>query len=187
MEVYWGERCQGYTTGVGENEVCVAIASDNPNLRLPEALKELCSLNERLKGAEPSSAERGAITGNKRLKRVWRDNVALIGDAAGTVDAITGEGLGLAFRQAIALAKCIETGSLATFQRIHDGLMLRPLLMARLMLMLDRRPRLQNKVLQVFRRRPEIFHRFLALHVGALSPSHLVWDGLALGWELLTV
>jgi menaquinone-9 beta-reductase len=187
MEVHWGKRCQGYTSGVGENEVCVAIASNDPNLRLSAALKELHWLNARLEGAEPSTAERGAITGNKRLKQVWRGNVALVGDAAGSVDAITGEGLGLAFSQAVALAECMETGDLASYQRIQEQLMLRPLLMARYMLLLDRRPRLQHRVLQVFQRRPEIFRRLLALHVGALPPSRLVWDGITLGWELLTV
>lgn len=187
MEVHWGERCQGYTAAVGENEVCVAIASNDANLRLPEALKELPWLSARLQGAEPSTAERGAVTGNKRLRRVWRSNVALIGDAAGTVDAITGEGLGLAFSQAVALAECMKNGNLAPYQQIHNRLMLRPVLMARLMLQLDRRPRLQDRVLRVFQRRPEIFRRLLALHVGAIHPSHLVWDGLALGWELLTV
>lgn len=187
MEVHWGERCQGYATAVGENEVCIAVVSDDTSLRLPAALKELRWLHARLQGAAPSTAERGAITGNKRLKHVCRSNVALIGDAAGTVDAITGEGLGLAFNQALALAECMETGDLARYQEIHHRLMLRPVIMARLMLLLDRRPRLQDRVLQVFQRRPEIFRRFLALHVGALSPSNLVWNGLALGWELLTV
>ena len=37
-----------------------------------------------------------------------RGNVALIGDASGTVDAITGEGLCLAFSQAMVLAECLE-------------------------------------------------------------------------------
>ena len=187
MEIHWGERCQGYATAVAEDEVCVVIASNDANLRLEGALKELPALETQLKGAEPSTAERGAVTGNKRLKRVWRGNVALIGDAAGTVDAITGEGLGLAFSQAAALAECIESDDLARYQRIHDRLALRPLLMARLMLLMDRRPRLQDKVLQVFQRRSEIFRRLLALHVGALPPAHIVWDGLTLGWELLTV
>src|SRR5207302_4801798 len=117
---------------------------------------------------------------------VWRANVALIGDAAGTVDAITGEGLGLAFNQAVALAGCIETGDLSPYQKIHDRLALRPLLMARLMLTLNGRPRLQHRTLQVFRKRPDVFRRLLALHVGVLSPLHLALDGLTLGWGLLT-
>jgi len=186
MEVHWGERCQGYATAVNENQVCVAIASNDSSLRLRQALEELPWLRKRLEGAEPANAERGALTGNHRLKRVWGDNVALIGDASGTVDAITGEGMGLAFSQAIALAECLEANDLNRYQTRHDELALRPLLMARFMLLLDRRPRLQNRVLQVFQRRPEIFRRLLALHVGALPPKDLVWDGLTLGWELLT-
>jgi hypothetical protein len=56
-----------------------------------------------------------------------------------------------------------------------------------LMLLLDRRPRLQRRTLQVFGKRPHIFQRLLKLHVGALSPLHLALDGLTLGWGLLTV
>ena len=186
VEVHWGDRCQGYATAVSENEVCVVIASNDPSLRLERALKELRQLSQRLGGTEPSTTERGAITGNRRLKRVWRDNVALIGDASGTVDAVTGEGMGLAFSQAIALAECMEANDLNRYQTRHDELALRPLLMARFMLLLDRRPRLQDRVLRVFQRRPELFCRVLALHVGALPPKDLVWDGLTLGWELLT-
>ena len=186
MEVHWGERCQGYATAVSDDMVCVAMASHDPGLRLHQAMNDLPWLNERLRGAEAITAERGAVTGNRRLKRVWRGNVALIGDAAGTVDAITGEGLGLAFSQAVALAECMEAGDLSPYQRIHDRLALRPLLMARLMLTLDGRPRLQHRTLQAFQRRPHLFRRLLALHVGALPPRELVWDGLTLGWGVLT-
>ena len=187
MEVHWGRLCQGYATAVSEEQVCVALASPDPALRVENGLKDLPWLSKRLRGAEVVSTERGAITGNRRLKRVWRGSVALIGDAAGTVDAITGEGLGLAFSQAVAVAKCIAGRDLAPYQKIHDQLALRPLLMARLMLMLDGRPRLQDRTLQVFENRPEIFRRLLAMHVGSLPPKKLVWDGLTLGWGLLTV
>lgn len=186
MEVHWGATCQGYATAVSEDQVCVAVASKDPNLRVSDALRDLPWLRSRLQGAETVSAERGAVTGNRRLKGVWRDNVALIGDAAGTVDAITGEGLGLAFSQAIVLADCLKSGNLTSYQAAHQRLALRPLLMARLMLLLDGRPRLQHRTLQAFRRRPEIFKHLLALHVGELHARQLVWDGLTLGWGLLT-
>ena len=58
--------------------------------------------------------------------------------------------------------------------------------MARLMLTLDGRPRLQERTLQTFRKYPEIFRRLLALHLGELPPLELVRDGLTLGWGLLT-
>lgn len=143
-------------------------------------------LSERLRGAETISSDRGALTGNCEFKRVWRGNLALIGDASGTVDAITGEGLGLAFSQAVALAACFQSGDLARYQAEHEKLARRPLWMARLMLNMDGRPQLQRRTLQVFQKHPEIFRRLVALHVGALPPTQLVWDGLTLGWGLLT-
>jgi flavin-dependent dehydrogenase len=186
MEVHWGERCQGYATAISTEQVCVIIAAHDPKLRLEDGLKDLPRLRERLRKAESASSERGAITGNLRLKRVWRGNLALIGDAAGTVDAITGEGLRLAFNQAVVLAECFETGDLSRYQKVHDRLTLRPRVMARLMLTLDGRPRLQNRALQVFQQHPEVFRRLLAVHVGALPPQQFVRDGLTLGWGLIT-
>jgi menaquinone-9 beta-reductase len=186
MEVYWGEHCQGYASGVSGEQICVALASDDPRMRLEEGLRALPRLAARLKGAEMVSRERGAVTGNREFARVWRGNVALIGDASGTVDAISGEGLGLSFRQAVRLAACLESGDLSHYQLEHRKLARRPTWMARLMLLMDRRPRLQRRTLDVFRKHPEIFRRLLELHVGELPPLDIVKDGLTLGWGLLT-
>ena len=186
MEVYWSAHCQGYATAVGPEQVCVAIAAHDPNLRIEQGLRTLPRLAQHLRGVGMCSAERGSLTGNRRLARVWQNNVALIGDASGTVDAITGEGLGLAFRQAIVLAECLEAVNMARYQREHRTLALRPWWMARLMLTLDCRPALQKRTLLAFQKHPELFHRLLALHVGALPAGRAVKDGLTLGWELLT-
>ena len=186
MEIYWGKHSQGYVTAVSNQEVCVAVASRDHDLRLENSLPDFPELNARLRGVEATSAERGALTANRRLRRIWRGNVALAGDASGTVDAITGQGLGLSFRQAVVLANSLCSGNLAAYQSAHRELALRPRLMARLMLTLDGRPRFQHRTLQVLRSRPEIFRRLLALHVGKLSPIHLAVDGLTLGWGLLT-
>ncbi len=186
MEVYWGDDCQGYATAVNREQVCVALASHRPGMRLEDGLRVLPALSERLRGAETVSRERGAVTGNHQLRRVCRGNVALIGDASGTVDAITGEGLGLAFSQAVALAESLQAEDLARYQAVHRKLALRPLWMARLMLTLDRRPWLQRRTLQVFRGRPHVFESLLAVHVGARSPLDVALDGLSLGWGLLT-
>jgi menaquinone-9 beta-reductase len=186
MEIYWGENSQGYATPAGTDQVCVAVASRNPELRLENSLPAFPKLTARIDGAEATSAERGAVSANRKLKRVWRGNVALTGDASGSVDAITGEGLGLAFSQAMVLADCFKSGDLARYQRAHRRLALRPSWMARLMLTLDGRPGFQRRTLQVFRKHPEVFRRLLALHVGSLSPVYLALDGLTLGWGLLT-
>lgn len=186
MELYWGRHCQIYVTPIAKNEVCVALISRDPKLRLTEALQKFPALKARLDGAGVSSSERGAQTSTSKLKRVSRRNVALIGDASGTVDAITGEGLCLAFSQAMVLADCLRAGDLARYEHEHRCLALRPFLMARLMLTLDGRPRLQRRTLEALQRRPDVFRRLLHLHVGVLSPLHLALDGLTLGWGLLT-
>lgn len=185
MEIYWGKRSQAYTSPVNDEEVCVAVASHDPELRVDEGLQEFPELHERLLRAEATSTERGAISCNRKLARVWRGNIALVGDASGTVDPITGEGIGLAFHQAVALADCLVTGNLGDYEAAHRRLAWRPLMMARLMLMLDGRPWLQRRTLRAFLDRPEVFRRLLALHVGVISPYEAAFDGLTLGWGLL--
>ena len=185
LEIYWGKECQAYATAVSDDQVCVAVASPNPHLRLEQSLSAFPELSAHLRGAKATSTERGALTANRKLKRVWRQNIALIGDASGTVDAITGEGLGLSFCQAAILAQCLQAGDLSPYQAAHRRLARRPLMMARLMLTLDGRPRLQKRTIQVFRKRPQVFRKLLALHVGSISPARLALDGIAFGWELL--
>ncbi len=186
MELYWGRQGEIYVTPVSKEQVCVALISRDPKQRLGQALQRFPELQARLGRAEAASAEKGALTATCNLMRVSRGNVALIGDASGTVDAITGEGLCLAFSQAMVLADCLESGDLRRYEHEHRRLALRPRLMARLMLLLDGRPRLQRRTLQAFQRRPHVFQRLLKLHVGVLSPLHLAVDGLTLGWGLLT-
>lgn len=186
MELHWGPFGEIYVTPVSQDQVCVALISRNPKLRLEEALQHFPQLADKLSGKEVASSERGAMTATGRLKQVSRGNVALLGDASGTVDAITGEGLCLAFSQAMVLADCLESGDLERYEREHQRLALRPRLMARLMLLLDRRPRLQKRTIRAFQRRPYVLESLLELHVGILSPLHLAVDGLTLGWGLLT-
>jgi flavin-dependent dehydrogenase len=186
MELYWSLHAQAYAAHVTENEVCVGLMSRDPQFRGDEALRSFPELHTRLRNAEIASTERGALSITRKLKRVFRGNVILVGDASGTVDAITGEGLGLAFRQALMLAECLKSGNLVRYQASHRWLSLRPSLMSRLMLTLDGRPRLQRRTMRVFHKRPEVFRTLLALHVGDVSPLHLAWDGLTFGWELLT-
>jgi menaquinone-9 beta-reductase len=90
----------------------------------------------------------------------------LIGDASGSVDAITGEGMSLSFRQAFVLADALESGDLGAYEAAHRRLMRRPAYMAQLMLMLDRFPRVRPHVLRLFAAEPVIFERLLAVHAG---------------------
>jgi flavin-dependent dehydrogenase len=191
MELHWGARCQVYVTPISHQEVCVALMSRNPRLRLDEALWEFPQLRERLHGTEHGSVqhgsiERGAVSVSRKLARVCAGQTALIGDASGGVDAITGEGLCLAFNQAELIGDCLASGDLAPYQTGHRSLARRPALMARLMLLLERHGRLRQRVMQAFTAEPTLFAGMLATHVGAASPVELATNGVALGWKLLT-
>ena len=66
------------------------------------------------------SVERGAVTVSRRLRRVFRGSTVLVGDASGSVDAITGEGLSLSFHHAVALSEALCRGRLAPYQAEHS-------------------------------------------------------------------
>jgi flavin-dependent dehydrogenase len=185
MEIYWGEASQMYVTPVSVNEICVAMIARSPDTRLEEAFPRFPLLAARLQHVAPSSRERGAITANARLRNVARGNVALVGDASGSVDAITGEGLCQAFRQSAALADALVAGNLASYQRAHRSIAFRPSFMADIMLTMDRWTRIRRRALGAMARSPETFSRMLAGHVGALPPAQVVHTSLALGWQML--
>lgn len=166
MEVHWAEGCQVYITPVAANEVCVALISRTPDLRLSEALDRCFpQLRERLPRSLASDRERGATTATARLKSVVRGNVALIGDASGSVDAITGEGMCLGFRQAVVLAEALEAGDLARYNRIHPRLSLRPRVMANTMLLMDKAAAIRAFAMNAMSFQPWIFRKLLEVHV----------------------
>ena len=184
MELHWGPKCQIYITPVAEDEICVALISLDPHLRLDDALPAFPSLACRFDHAEITSTERGAVSSTRKLRRVYQDRVSLVGDASGTVDAITGEGLCLSFSQAELLADCLEKNDLPRYQRVHRRLALRPVMMARLMLSLDWKLTFRQRVMRAFRSDPSLFARMLSMHIGALSPVDFIGLALSLGWRM---
>ncbi len=166
MEIYWGEGCQVYVTPVGD-EVCVVVISRTRGRLLTDALARFSQLEAYLAAAPVSSRDRGAVTATAILKSVVRGNIALIGDASGSVDAITGEGLCQAFQQAAALAEAMAAGDLSWYERLHRRMRRRPTWMADLMLSMDRWPGVRRRTLQLLATHPQWFRRLLAIHVGA--------------------
>lgn len=185
MEIHWGRAVQAYVTPLRNDETCVVLISRDPRMRLEDAWREFPRLASSLCHAELSGTERGAVTAMCKLDRVFEGNVALTGDASGSVDAITGEGLCLSFRQALALADALEKGKLESYQQVHRQLAKRPNAMARLLLLLDRYPTLRRRVLRGLAKDPDVFRRLLAVHLGAASPRFLAVTGARFGWQFL--
>jgi menaquinone-9 beta-reductase len=166
VEVYWGPVGQAYVTPVSANQVCVAFIANQKIPTPNHALAHLHALHQRLATAKLSDHARGSITLGRTLHRVTVGNIALIGDASGSVDAVTGEGLALAFRQASALASAIHADNLAAYQHAHRRIQRLPTLMSKALLLMDRHPNLRNKTISLFERHPSLFRHLLEIHIG---------------------
>ena len=88
------------------------LASDRP-LGFEKGLARFPALPRRLDGATVTSGDRGAGPLWRRPRRVTSGRVALVGDAAGYLDAITGEGLALGFHEADELARALAAGNVS--------------------------------------------------------------------------
>jgi flavin-dependent dehydrogenase len=186
VEVYWRRACQLYMAPVGDEEVCIGMISRKLGDHIDQVLPAFPELATHLVGAQPVSTHRGAMTDTQRLPRVYRDRVALLGDASGMVDAITGYGLSLSFQQAHALAAALEAENLALYQAEHRRIQRRPAVMARLMLLMAGRATLQRRVVQIFADEPGLFERIVGFHVAPASVADYAVDGLRFGWRLVT-
>lgn len=185
-EVYWHNDEQIYITPISQGEICVALISRSSKARVAEALSKLPELSRKLQGAAAATNERGAPTRVRGLARVSRGNVALVGDASGSVDAITAEGLALGFRQAESLANALAAGSLMQYQQEHQRLFVRPRFMAHVLLFLGRQPALRKHTFRVMEAAPNIFDCMLAYHVGGARPLELAATGAQFSWKFLT-
>lgn len=166
MELHWGTGSQIYVTPIAPDEICVTIMSRYPGVRLGHALSGFPELRERLGDAEPVSSQMGALSVSRTLACVHSNNVVLIGDASGSVDAVAGQGMCLGFKQALALAAALKSGDIQRYQGAHKKLMKRPRAMASLMLTMDRDGPFRSLTLAGLARYPEIFKSLLAIHVG---------------------
>lgn len=185
VEVYWGAHCQIAVTPTSPHEVGLAMLSRHPAMRMNEALREMPVLVERLAGAPPATRQRGAACVLRRLPSLSRGRVALIGDASGSVDPVTGEGLGLALRQALSLAEALHGGDLSAYHAAHRDIGRMAHRMSQLILSMDHSAWLRQRALRTLAAEPHLFARLLGAHVGRGGSSPLgAIDALRLGWRL---
>ncbi|MFD5782161.1 NAD(P)/FAD-dependent oxidoreductase [Streptomyces sp. NPDC126933] len=108
VEVHWSSAGEAYVTPVADDLVGVAVLStakrgyDDHLAGFPELLSQLAG--------PPANAVRGAGPLRQRVRRRSAGRVLLVGDAAGYVDALTGEGIALALASAEAAVRCLRAG-----------------------------------------------------------------------------
>ena len=112
----WTDRVEVYVDGRGE-AVVTPVAHDTVNVNvvwehgavagrtMAEHLERFPSLRERLAAAAITSTVKGAGPMAVRARRRTAHRLVLVGDAAGFVDSISGDGLSIAFASALTLGE----------------------------------------------------------------------------------
>lgn len=108
VEVHWARDAEAYVTPVADDLVGVAVLSSTRR-SYDAHLAAFPALLERLVDAEAASDVRGAGPLRQSARRRTAGRVLLVGDAAGYVDALTGEGVALALGQAEAAVRAVRT------------------------------------------------------------------------------
>jgi flavin-dependent dehydrogenase len=178
VEVHWAEGAEAYVTPVGGDELGVAFLSAGEPMSFEDRLGQFPELRDRLGGATVTSEARGAGPFRQRVRRRWHGRLALVGDAAGYLDAITGEGLSLAFRTARALVAAIaDHDTLAGYEAAYWRLSRNYYWTTGLLLAVGLRPRLRRALITTLSERPEIFERLLAISTGEREARSLGLSG----------
>jgi flavin-dependent dehydrogenase len=169
VEVHLSAGVEAYVTPSGAHRVGVAFLwADSGISEVPDfghLLSRFPVLMERLKGAGTDSRVLGAGPLRQEVRARTVRRAALVGDAAGYVDAITGEGLSLGFGQArvlaevlpLALAEGASVQSLARYERHNAAAFRRYARLANALLWTARRPRLRRFVLNRLIEVPAVF------------------------------
>ncbi len=186
VEVHWTDGCEAYVSPVTADEVGIALLWSGETASFDELLARFPRLRARVGHAAAVSRDRGAGPLDQRPAGVAKGRVALVGDAAGYRDAITGEGLSLGIAEAEALAAALAAGDLASYARGVRRRAAVPFALIRALLFFERRPRLRRRLLATLAAEPELFARLLAIHVRERPVTAVGWTGAGrLLWGLI--
>jgi flavin-dependent dehydrogenase len=165
VEVHWTDGLEAYVTPTGPDRVGVALLwGGEEKGDYDRFLQRFPALLDKL--GPPETEVRGAGPFDVSVDAQVRGRVFLVGDAAGYVDAITGEGVALGFTSAQALVATLErpaawTATWRSITRRHRQL-------TRVLLAVADRPALRRQMIRAFRRHPSLFGSLLSYNSESL-------------------
>jgi menaquinone-9 beta-reductase len=173
VEVHLRDGLEAYVTPVGDDRIGVALLFEerlHAGGGFLDRVSAFADLSRRLEGAVAVSTVRGAGPLARAARGQVADRFALVGDAAGYVDAVTGEGLSLSFLCAEALGEVLpealahggSRGALMPYQKAFREAFRRYVLLTRGLLLLTRRPWLRRRVVRALSSRGPMVDRLLA-------------------------
>lgn len=155
VEVHWSADCEAYVTPLGPRQVGVAILTSR-QVPYDAQLARFPLLAARLLDADRTPA-RGAGPLRQQARSRVAGRVLFVGDAAGYVDALTGEGLTLALTAADALVRCLREGRPQAYERAWCRLSRTYRLLTKSLLWVRNQPRLAPLITPAAARFPGLF------------------------------
>lgn len=166
VEVHWDENAEAYVTPVGDDVVGVAVLFSGRG-SFAAWLERFPAVAARL-GA-PASAPRGGGPFGQRATRRVVGRVALVGDAAGFLDPLTGEGVGLGIAAASALVRCLVNGEgIEAYERVWRTVTRRYWFLTASLLRLRQIPVLRRQLVPFLERFPSVFESTLRFMIGGV-------------------
>lgn len=155
VEVHWSSTSEAYVTPVGPHLVGLALLTDR-SAPFEALLAEHPALAERFAGVAWSKV-RGAGPLRQRATRRVVGRTLLVGDAAGYVDAITGEGIALGFAQARAAVAAVVAGRPEDYEAAYRRLGRRHELLTHALLTSSRMQVVRRRIVPTATRLPWVF------------------------------
>jgi flavin-dependent dehydrogenase len=183
VEVHWSDVAEAYVTPIGRDEVGIALLSNGGGERFDVLLSTFPALCRRLASASASSAVRGAGPLRQEVRRRHAGRLALVGDAAGYLDPITGEGITLGLRSARALVETLAAGEpLSAYERRYRRSSRDFYLLTGALLAATRMAPLRRRLVPSLAEHAELFERLVQINAGQ-RPIRSI--GLAGVWHLV--
>jgi flavin-dependent dehydrogenase len=155
IEVYYAGDAELYITPVDDQTVGVAVLG-RKGVDLHDTIAKVPEVSERLSGASAASRLRGAGPFPYRVHRAQIGRVLLVGDAAGYVDAITGEGLRVGFAQAREAITALGSGRPSSYPKRWRAVTREFRVLTRGLVIVASSP-LRRSIVPVSRRLPWVF------------------------------
>ncbi len=164
VEVHWAADAEAYVTPIADDQVGVAILSSRQE-PFDLQLQAFPALAERF-AATIGGPVRGAGPLRQRVRRRVAGRVLLVGDAAGYVDALTGEGISVGLHCARRLARCLSEDRPQDYERAWRQASRRYRVLTESLLFAAHRPAVRRRIVPAASAAPWLFRTI----VGQLSP-----------------
>ncbi|MDT5011784.1 MAG: hypothetical protein QOH57_3401 [Mycobacterium sp.] len=155
VEVYWSDDAEAYVTPVADDCVGIAVLTSRRG-QFEKHLDSFPVLLDRVRG-KPHGTDRAAGPLRQRVRSRSAGRVMLVGDAAGYVDALTGEGLGIAFSAAELLVGCVASDTPADYDRQWRRMSRHYRLLTAMMLQASAIGSVRSRIVPVASRLPHVF------------------------------